>query len=235
MVFKKAQNVEDKLKAIDERLIELTQKLNSKKRDLDEKKIEVADILGQLALEEDAETEERRNRSKKSTERLSEIVNDLTAQIELLKVERSKQAFELHQAQIREIPGKLEAIAKNYNLILDEAVGLIDAFEVLHRKALEVQGTFTSLQNQRSDALTKLKKIEPLNLAEGLGRLSQAGSPYGSTFLVSPDVADFFRMLIMYRQNLKNYEAYKLSNPKSDEPIPQEEVKFGLFDKRIWS
>jgi hypothetical protein len=67
----------------------------------------VADILGQLALEEDAETEERLNRSKKSTERLSEIVNDLTAQIELLKVEPVSKPLNFTRRKLGRYPGSL--------------------------------------------------------------------------------------------------------------------------------
>jgi chromosome segregation ATPase len=75
------------------------------------------------------------------------------------------------EKEIKQIPKELEAIAKDYNTLLDEAIELLESIEFIRRKLKATQDSFYSLQNLRSSCLERMNRMAPLKLEEGLGRL----------------------------------------------------------------
>ena len=225
MFLHKTSRTGDKLIALEKRIIELQERIADREQSINEKREDLGKVIGEVALKETTENLENMKSAKKALEKMHEVLNESRAMLQAAETERLRLLDEMAAASVREAPAKLEEFAKSYNLLLDEAIGVLEAIEILHKKAKQTQDNFYSLSNERSNALSKLGKIEPLNLSEGLGRLSNVGSPYASAFIVADSLEGFFRGLIQYRASLKSYEQFKISNPTFDEDMKRIEAE----------
>ncbi len=218
MFKRKATVTEDRILAIENRIIELKEELNSKARSIDERKEDVAQLLGQMALSPKPEVEENLKSSKKSLEKMRESFSDLEQQIEFLQKEKSRLDLELCEALVRDIPKTLQKTTEEFNQILNQTLDALSVMAQLHSLLEAKEKEFQGLMNDRDRALGKLNRIEPLN-GVGLGKLFDVGAPYSSAFSVGSDLIGFLKTLTAYKRRLEDFETFKKNNPSFTEDI----------------
>lgn len=219
MFLKRSNVTTDRIGAIEKRQLELSQEISHEEKKLGDKKSEIARVLGELALKSSQESESNLKSLRKVVAGITERIEDLKGQYEYLKSEKTKLGLDLCEATVREVPGQLENLAKDFNALLDEGIQLLEAIEVLHKKLMSMQGEFHGMLNKRSQSLDKLNRFEPLNLKEGLGKLAQAGGAYGQAFRVPVEIGNFVSTLRRYREALEGYDKFQKDNPTFDADV----------------
>jgi hypothetical protein len=219
MFVNKTNRTGDKLTALESRIIELRERIIDREKSIAEKREMMGRILAELALQETTEYQENLKSCKKSIAAQEDTIAEAHAMLLAAETERTRLLEEMALAEVREAPGKLEELAKNFNLVLDEGLALLEGVEVLHRKLQSMQSQWHNILNKRSNSLSVMGRREGLVLQEGLGRLSQVGSPFGQSFTIPSEVQDFIAQLKQYRGTLKNFENFKAQNPKFDEDV----------------
>lgn len=212
MFFKKAINIQEKMSAINERIAELEKKRNSKFQDVQEKKGQIAILLGELALGDDEKKQASLALARKALERITESYEDLNQQLTLLQENRKALELEYRQAEIRELPTRIEAIAEEFNALLKRAIGAASILSDLHKELREKEQAFLSLSRQYEDSSKELNIFQPLTLKQGLGELSTVNSPYRSDFQVM-NIEFFLQSLISYQNQIRNHEIHEKEHP----------------------
>ena len=226
---------------MDERLRELREKAEDQEKKIAAKKEDLGRVIGELAVKESSENEENLKSCKKALERMTETLDETKAMILSLEIERGRLSVEMAEAEIREIPNQLEELCRGFNNLLDEGIVLLEGIETLHKKLQATQADFFSLSNKRSNALSKLGRMEGLVISEGLGKLSQVGSPHGQSFSVPTEVGLFISTLKRYREALENFEKFQKDNPNFKEDVEKTTIRdkenqkpFMLWSARPW-
>ncbi len=208
-----------KLRSIIDKIAELKNEIADQEKDIENRKAKLGAALGQLAMAKTKEAEASVEHQEKSIERISKSLEQNRMAVFALELERESEEIRLARKDAEEIPGELEGLAKDYNTLLDESISLYDAISVLHRKLFTLQENFYSLSNRRSNSLSKIGKIEPLTLKEGLGKFAFMGSPWGESFTTPSEIKNFFAMVESYKRKLSDYEKFKEANANYEKDL----------------
>lgn len=224
MLFHRKVNVtEERIEAINLRLIDLEKKRLRKVGEVELKKSDLATVLGQLAMKESPEKEEIHKHAKKALERMEESYQELLQQIEFLKKERIKMETEKLKAIVRESPEQAEAIAEEFNKLLDHGLEAVDVLKALFNQLKEHENRFNEVIKERQFALNHLGELEPLSIKTGLGKMAFVPSPHGfSVNLPDRFSGNFLENLIHYKSKTEDYEEFKKANPKFYENIEED-------------
>lgn len=235
MLFKrKKANVESEIIKVNERLGVIRKEINNKKSEIAQKKEETEAILGQLAMEESPDLNEQLNRSRKALERMETNLSDLVFQESSLLSRREKLQKESTEALVRESEKDLEELAKSFNKNLDSALEVVQIFEGLYQGCREIEIKYDSLYEERQNAMKKTGVNIPLDMKEGMGRLSRAPAPYGFTFRIDRNnQGNFLNALLEYRAKMKVYEEQKDRIPRKPEEIPEPFARYSEPGFRI--
>ncbi len=95
--------------------------------------------------------------------------------------------------------------------------------EELHLEALSLEAKFHAGFNERGNALSRLGRVEGLEIKQGLGRLAYKPYPFGHVF--SPGgTASFVSNLQAYRSKLSTYKEPEPGPRREAEPDPASNV-----------
>jgi len=225
MFEKKSVNVKNMIAAIDGKIKDLDSKIAAKMLEIDSKKMDCTSALGRAALEENDANLAEVKRAKASLERMQESLDDMKIQMTFLKAERKKLDKDLCEAIIRDNEKSAEETAAEFNKILEDGIAAVEKLKSIYSQLKEKEILFYALLNERTAALEKLGRLEPLELKEGLGKMAFLGSPYGFSVQLPADFDGIFlNAIIAYGQKLKNYQDYKSKNPE-EKPAPEQEKR----------
>ena len=224
MLFKKKQiNIEERLIAVNLRINELNQRVESKEKDLAEAKTNLSAKLGDLALSETEENRQALSHARKAFERTQQAFDEIKLQLGFLTSEREKMEIENLKAIIREAPMKAEETAQRFNDLLKQVLEILTPLSTLHSELLKEQTAFQNIIQERQRAMATLGIAEALELKVGLGELSQEGAPWGYSVQI-PSLEYLDRMvaeLIFYKKKKAGFEGFKKTNPDWDKKRPQ--------------
>ncbi len=244
MFQKKADNVQKRLDHLAAREEELTSDLTRVTNRVAKHRMEIEALLGDMGMQgHQAEKQREVEGCRKLLRAALESQADLKVMLEGVQGERKKLEVEMNEALVRDVPQVLEGIAADFNNLLDTAVEAIGVLERIHNDVAALQDQFHAESNRRQNALSKLGRIEGLELTEGLGKLALVPSPHSFVFSgAGGNLQGFVGSLLGYRQKLADYEKFKQANPDFGENVAkvrreqEEEEKNSFFPfKALWN
>lgn len=213
MFFKKAKNIDEKLLAVNERIAEIGKDLILRSRHVNEKKQEIASILGVLALSpDDTENQGLLTRGKKALGIQEENYSDLKTQHDFLKIEREKLGIELQEAKVRDLPLVMEERLGEFNLALEEALKVMGVLKILYDKMRASRDNFDALDKEYFNTCGKLGIVKGLELKTGFGALAFESYPLDMTFAL-PDFHSLLGALQGYKNKLESVADFKRTQP----------------------
>lgn len=212
--FKKSGNVEQKIEAINSRILELTKKRESKAKDIQERSLDASRYLGELALNDNPKAEEGLKNARKGLERLAESLSDLDTQIDLLQSQKGNLAVELKQAKLRDLPPMLDENSKAFNSLLVEALKQAEVLKGIHGRMAEIEQQFKLLFDEYNKFCGELGIIQPLELKESFG-----GPDFGDIRFAMGGFSYFLTNLVAYANAVQGRIAFEKANPNNAKHI----------------
>jgi hypothetical protein len=219
--FRKSEKSEERVNAVESRLREVREEIDSLEKKISRKKEEVAENIGLAALEPGkAEYQNNLQSSRKALNKLKESHIELHEQRLFLMKELGSLNQELQKARLRDLPGEMEKRIAEFNATLEETMNALETLEALHGKLNEANSKFRQLSIERDNALSTLKEVGGLDLPQGFGKLSRVPSPHRFDFTVPDRFGGvFLDQLLMYRQKVREYVEFQEKNPDFEQNV----------------
>jgi len=218
--LKKAEVTRQKIAGLIEKEKSLNDDLIRTAKKVEKRKNEVSSLLGKIALGENRLEDQKDLDSLKTLYgKAQDEHTDLLVMIDMVRREKQLLGFEVDEATLRETPEEMEAVASKFNSKLDVA---LKSLSTLENDFVELQGlenNFISLSNGRKNSLSKLGRLDSLEIRESLGRLALTPSPYGFTFSCGLELKTFVGNLQSYKKKCEDFEKFQVDNPNYFENV----------------
>ena len=118
-----------------------------------------------------------------------------------------------------------EVPADKFNSKLADAMKNLETLENDFKELHDKETEFISLANGRKNSLSRLGKLDDMELKESLGKLAMAPPPHSLVFTTGTEVKVFVGNLLGYRTRLAGYEKFTQDNPSFEENVRETQTQ----------